>query len=200
MSTKKNSLKNCSTIILAAGNSSRMNSPKFALKFDKKNTFLEKIIREYHDFGCEEIIVVLNKEGKSIVDNLNLDIKKAKIVINQHPEWERFYSIKQGAKALSCTHSVFIHNVDNPFVTPEILESLISQDVTTDYVIPTFNSKGGHPILISNKIHQVIILEERNDLILSDFLKKHNAKRVTVSDDRILLNINTKKDYRKFLR
>ena len=41
-----------------------MGKPKFLLKYDENTTFLEQIIKEYDAFGCKEIIVVVNKEGK----------------------------------------------------------------------------------------------------------------------------------------
>ena len=199
MSGQKNNFESCSVLILAAGNSSRMKSPKFALQFNKSQSFLEKIVQIYTEFGCEEIIVVLNQEGISLLDHLHLKLKNVKIVLNDHPEWERFYSIKLGIQGLSKQHPVFIHNVDNPFVTAAILESLISKDVTTNYVVPTYNGKGGHPVLISNKVCQKLILTEKNDLILSDFLKQYDKKRVAVEDQNILVNINTMEAYQAII-
>jgi len=197
MSNIKDSSKPYSVIILAAGNSSRMQSPKFALQFDENHTFLEEIIAKYHQFGCKEIIVVLNKKGKTLADNLNLKLDKATISINQHPEWERFYSIKLGVRTLTKQQPVFIHNVDNPFVNASVLENLLEQDVSTDYVVPTYKSRGGHPILVSNEICKAILSEKENDLILSSFLKKFTKNRIAVPDEKVLLNINTKEIYHK---
>lgn len=198
MSDQKKNFRPCSVIILAAGYSSRMERPKLALSFDKNLTFLEKIIQEYYQFGCKEIIIVLNKEGEYLANRLFLKLKNARIVLNEHPEWERFYSVKLGLQGLSQQHPVFIHNVDNPFVNTKILESLLSQDVNTDYIVPSFDGKGGHPILISNKVCQALISAEKNDLVLSDFLKGYDKKRVIVDDKRILININTHTKYQEF--
>ena len=88
--------------------------------------------------------------------------------------------------------------MDNPFVNTKILESLLSQDVNTDYIVPSFDGKGGHPILISNKVCQALISAEKNDLVLSDFLKGYDKKRVIVDDKRILININTHTKYQDF--
>lgn len=198
MSDKTNNLNSCSVIILAAGYSSRMEKPKFALQFDKNHTFLEKIIQIYDDFGCKEIIIVLNKKGRLIADHKQLKLRNARIVLNENPEWERFYSIKLGIQNLTKKHPVFIHNVDNPFVTSQILKALISQDVSTHYVVPTYNAKGGHPILISNKICEAIISEKNYDLILSDFLKRFKKMKVAMNDKNILVNINTEEVYQNF--
>ncbi|MCK5839504.1 MAG: NTP transferase domain-containing protein, partial [Bacteroidales bacterium] len=54
-----------SAVILAAGRSTRMGRPKFALRFAKNLTFLEKIITGYSSFGCRQIIVVLNEQGRA---------------------------------------------------------------------------------------------------------------------------------------
>jgi molybdenum cofactor cytidylyltransferase len=198
MSAYNNNEKPCSIIILAAGNSSRMKSPKFALPFDKKYTFLEKIIQEYDNFGCNKIIVVLNKEGKLLADTLNLKLKKTTIVVNNHPEWERFYSIKVGLESLTQSHPVFIHNVDNPFVNTTILGNLLQQDINAGFVVPTYKGRGGHPILISNKVCQAIVSEKENAIIFSEFLKDYNKKRVDVADEKILVNINSKDLYQKY--
>lgn len=200
MSDQTKLFKPCAVLILAAGNSQRMESPKFALQYTKNQTFLEKIIQVYTEFGCKEISVVLNKEGKLIADRLELQLKKTQIVLNEHPEWERFYSIKLGMQSLSKQHPVFIHNVDNPFVTRVLLESLISQDISAAYVVPTFDGKGGHPILISKRICQALALEKKNDLILSDFLKAYDQKRLAVNDAHILTNINTKEIYHQLFK
>ncbi len=197
MSDSKKIFKSCSVIILAAGNSSRMESPKFALVFDKNHTFLEKIIQEYYDFGCEEIIVVLSKEGNLAADKLNLKLDKATIVINHHPEWERFYSIKVGLQSLMQQHPIFIHNVDNPFVNQEILKQVFKNHAPNEFIVPVFEGHGGHPVLLTNEIGKAIIEENKHDLILSDFLKHYPKKRIVVNDNNILININTQDLYQK---
>jgi len=198
MSDLVNDLKPCSVIILAAGKSSRMKRPKFALAFDENYTFLEKIIQEYDKFGCEEIIVVLNQEGISEVNRLNLVLKNSTIVVNEHPEWERFYSIQLGIQQLHTKHPVFIHNADNPFVNLDILKSMIALNGTPDYVVPSYKGIGGHPILISDTVCQAIVSEKNKACILSDFLKKFEQKRVVVNDEHILININTKEIYKEY--
>ena len=142
--------KNISAIILSAGKSERMGVPKFSLKFDTKTTFLEKLIDEYSSFGCNEIIVVLNKTSAVLYHQLKLNIpSNVNVVINHHPEWERFYSLKLAALALSEAKPVFVSNIDNPFLTQETLNTLFKEVENSDYISPSFNGKGGHPFLLS---------------------------------------------------
>ena len=191
----------CSVIILAAGKSSRMGSPKLGLQFDKKETFLEAIIRQYRSYSCKEILVVINEDGAALIRSKSIDISSDVVLVtNTHLEWERFYSVKLGMQHLKCTYPVFIHNVDNPFANKEILSSLHNNISKVDYVVPVFQGRGGHPILVSEKIILAIKDEPKNDLILSDFLTLFDKKMLEVDDQQILVNINSKETYNNTLK
>jgi molybdenum cofactor cytidylyltransferase len=190
--------KKYSAIILSAGNSSRMGVPKFSLRFDKTTTFLENLINQYNAFGCEEIIVVLNPDGVVALEQLKIRLSSnTKVIINNHPEWERFYSMKLGARNLEETNSVFVSNIDNPFVNQSLLISLSEGSNEVDYVYPAHNGRGGHPFLLSVKVVTDLISEEKDQIHLKEFLSKYTKKSVDVDDDKILLNINTEDEYKR---
>ena len=192
----KQKYKDCSVIILAAGHSSRMGSPKFALPFNKNSSFLEEIINQYNSFGCKKIVVVLNGEGISYIHKQAIKFSNNVVfVTNSHLEWERFYSIKLGIENLSNDFPVFIHNVDNPFVNQDVLSKLFSNS-TANFIAPIYQGSGGHPILLSEKVGDKILSEKKNDIILSDFLKRFKKTTVEVNDKNILVNINTLKGYK----
>ncbi|MHC1704696.1 MAG: NTP transferase domain-containing protein [Tenuifilaceae bacterium] len=190
--------KKYSAIILSAGKSTRMGVPKFSLKFNSSTTFLENLINEYKSFGCEQIVVVLNQEGATILDKLNLNIPlEVKVVINQHPEWERFYSLKLGAKGLKNITPTFVSNIDNPFVDSDIFQALALSIRNADYIHPSINGKGGHPILLSEKIISDLTTESKDENHLKEFLGRYSKLSVEVDDDKIFLNINTDEEYRR---
>jgi len=189
--------KKTSALILAAGNSSRMGSPKFMLRFDENHTFLEKIIEGYKEFGCNEIIVVLNPLGAEIIkQNKSNIIENKHIIINYHPELERFFSIQTGLRAFKNPENVFIHPVDNPYVNFKVLESLLHQSENSDYQVPEYHGKGGHPILISNKVAESICNSEKSDLNFRIFLEQFSKRRINFDTAEILCNINTLGHYR----
>jgi CTP:molybdopterin cytidylyltransferase MocA len=191
--------KNISAIILSAGKSERMGVPKFALKFNAKSTFLEKLIGEYHSFGCKEIIVVINPKSAELLNQLQLSIpNNVKIVLNHHPEWERFYSLKLAALALNEVTPAFVSNIDNPFVSESILESLYRYKSDFDYISPSFQDKGGHPMMLSSKIISDLRLTTQDQLHLKEFLSKYQKIKVEVDDEKVLLNINTKEEYERY--
>lgn len=191
--------KNISAIILSAGKSERMGVPKFSLRFNTETTFLEKLIDEYHSFGCNEIIVVLNETSAVLYHQLKLSVpSNVRVVINHHPEWERFYSLKLAALALNEVKPVFVSNIDNPFLNQETLDILFKEVDNFDYISPSFNGKGGHPFLLSAKVINELKTEKQDQIHLKEFLGKYSKKLEEVNDEKILLNINTMEDYSRF--
>ena len=122
-----------------------------------------------------------------------------RIIINHHPEYERYYSVKTGLSGLHINHSVFIHNADNPFANFEVLNALYINRNEADLIKPAFNKKGGHPILISPKIINDILSNENHDIYLNNFLNKFLFKKIETRDESILVNVNTKGDYKKLM-
>jgi len=201
MKQNKENKKEFSAIILAAGKSERMGFPKLSLKYDDKHSFIEHIVSEYLCFGCKEIILVVNEAGRNyLIMNKIKFPEEVKITINEYPDWHRFYSLKIGAKSLSEIRSVFIHNVDNPFVNNSILNELFDNINIADYISPEFKEKGGHPFLISEKIIKEITKTEENQKHLKEFLNQFPKIKVTVDDENILVNINILEDYVKYFK
>ncbi|MDQ1265664.1 MAG: molybdenum cofactor cytidylyltransferase [Bacteroidota bacterium] len=183
-------------VILSAGKSERMGQPKALLQFDDRRRFIDKILEEYLDFGCGNIVAVVNESGIDYINNKG-DIK---IVINKRLECGRFYSMKLGMQNIGDMNCCFIQNIDNPFVNKDILNLLYSRRDTNLYIVPSYRGKGGHPILIGRKIIDEIKEESVNDLNLKDYLKRFDRKFVDTEDDKILLNINTPEDYEKNIK
>ncbi len=189
MTIKNN--KNVSVIILAAGLSQRMKTPKPFLLFNKSQTFIEKTITEYQSFGCKNIVVVTNKES------INKFKKHTNVtfVINDKLEYGRFYSVKLGLKNIQDSDFCFIHNVDNPFITKDILTYIFSENLPDACIIPCFNNKGGHPILLPKKIIDKIKNISQNNNNFKEILKKFETFKLAIPKSEILININTKAEY-----
>jgi len=191
-------LNNLSVIILAGGSSERMKYPKPFLPFDSQITFIEKIVLEYYNFGCSEVIIVLNKELNLQPWDINLSniSSKTSIIINKHSDFGRFYSIQLGTKALQNIEQCFIQNVDNPFIDQDLLKEIYSSRVNNGYVVPIYLDKGGHPVLISNNVIKSIIEEKNIYINFKEKLKKFNRKSISVVSKKLLVNINTIEDYK----
>ena len=195
MQNTKN-IKDCSVIILAAGKSERMGSPKLKLSYNDSQTFIEHIVDEYYKFGCKEIVIVVNEENMEFLKDDNLKLtSNIKIVLNKHPEWHRFYSLKTGAMDLEKIQPVFVHNVDNPFVNHQVLNELLNSSKQIDYISPEFEGKGGHPFLISDKIVNDLKNLQIDQMHLKEFLNQYSRLKIKVNYEKILVNINNLDEY-----
>ncbi len=184
----------CSVIVLAAGFSSRMKAQKAFLKFNNEMCFLQKIVSEYECFNVSQIIVLLNQIGFEYYrENSFHFLENHQIVLNQYPEYERFYSIKLGMNEVKSPFC-FIQNVDNPFVNYQLLNELWNQSDENSVTIPYFEGKGGHPILIGRKTIETIHHLNGFNFNLKEVLENFNKTRVNVMDSNILRNINTKEE------
>ena len=189
---------NVGAIILAAGNSTRMNSWKPFLKFDKDNTFIEKIISTFLHWGCKEIVVVINKDVKNHSEYFDQLPEKVTCLLNKHPEFERFYSVKFGLQTIRKSDFCFIQNVDNPFIDSQILDLLYQQRSDEKYVSPVFENKGGHPVLLNRENINHILNWPVNSANFKKVLNSMEGLNVEMPDDRVLININSPEEYKRF--
>jgi molybdenum cofactor cytidylyltransferase len=187
------------TLILAAGKSSRMGVPKWSLAFDRHQTFVEHLIQVSQKAGSKEIIVVVNVEDQNLFDkHFSKFPMGAKWVINEHPEWERLYSLQLGLQPLTQPLPVLVCNIDHPFLEIPTIQTLLSLKNKADYAVPTYQNQGGHPILISNTIVQEVLKITEPQIHLKSFLQKYTQARIAVQDPQILSNINTPEDYLRY--
>jgi molybdenum cofactor cytidylyltransferase len=194
---KRNKI-SCGVVILAAGNSSRMGSVKSFLKFDGKNVFIEKVIDEYLDFGCKRIIIIKRADhwGWRKIINKYSNEKSIFFINNNSPELERFYSLSLGVGLLRNIDYCFVQNSDNPFVNGKLLDKIYAEREFGDYILPTFQNRGGHPILIGNNIiNELKSYSYKGNL--RTFLNNFQRFEIETNDENILVNINTKEEYQQ---
>lgn len=198
MTNKRTESKKFSAIILAAGLSTRMGSPKLLLPYDKELTFIEQIIRVYTDFGCEEIYIVVNKNSAQLIKEKTLKIDNSQLIINPHPEWQKFYSLQLAIKKMIFLQSTFIQNIDNPFVNIQTLKLLTDKSSKADYIVPTYKEKGGHPFLASSNVLETVLNTEDPQTHFKHFLQQFKTLRIPVEDEKVVVNINSQDEYERW--
>ena len=188
---------NCAAVILSSGLSERMGKPKALLQWDDSTTFIEKTINEYIKAGCDKIICTVNKINEPLCKSLNLQ-SNVMFVLNEHPEWGRFYSIRIASQEAKVSDFCFIQNIDNPFVSSEIIDRIWENRDLNSWCSPIYKGKGGHPVLLSQGIIQQIHNSNKQDITLHDILKPFQRVNIEVDTDTILRNINTPEEYSKY--
>jgi molybdenum cofactor cytidylyltransferase len=190
-------MKDCSAIILAAGKSSRMGQPKFKLMMPEGVSFLDHIVRQYLDVGCEQIILVVNAEDSRFLTHGTGSKLDYRIVINEHAESSRLFSLQTGMNSTGGKGFFFIQNIDNPFASPNLLNLLYKNRQKADLIKPVYKGKGGHPVLISDKIAQDLLKLKDMTNSLRDFLASYQTFLLETDVKSILVNINTREELEK---
>jgi len=143
-------------IILAAGESKRMGSPKMLLPF-MGITMIENVIANVSGSKVDNIMVVLGADRDSIVKLIRT--KAVNYCYNENYKDGMLSSVLCGFRNIPIGHSaVLVFQGDQPLITPNAINSVIEVYLSSGkgIVIPVYESKRGHPILIDRKYRNEI--------------------------------------------
>ena len=143
-------------IILAAGESKRMGSPKMLLPF-KGFTMIENVIANVSCSKVDNIMVVLGADRDSIVKLIRT--KAVNYCYNENYKDGMLSSVVCGFRNIPIGHSaVLVFQGDQPLITPKAINSVIEVYLSSGkgIVIPVYKCKRGHPILIDRKYRDEI--------------------------------------------
>ena len=139
-------------IILAAGASSRMGTPKALLDY-RGETFMGRLVRVLGE-TCSPVIVVLGYHA----DVLRQQVPAAaKIVINPDPSRGQLSSLQAGLTIMPAEVEGFAFiPVDSPAVEADTVAELgrafEKRAASTLFVIPRQSGRRGHPVLAARSI------------------------------------------------
>lgn len=182
-------------ILIAAGRGRRMGQTKQLVKWNSK-----PLIAAAFDAVapiCDQMIVVLGHEEENVSAALE---PRNFLRVTSDPDAEMFTSIKAGLRASldACpTATCLLQLGDHPQVEPETLQALVanSKESPDLAILPTYEARGGHPILIPSSIASQIV-ESAVSGGLRMFWKENpqTVVRIDVSDPGIVLDIDTPED------
>jgi molybdenum cofactor cytidylyltransferase len=147
----------------------------------------------------DHIIIVLGYEFNKLLPYV--EESSAYIVLNHQYEKGKTDSIKEGVLAVENDSDCFIiTSVDQP-VNHILLDSLIQRfrQTNANIIIPVYNKRRGHPILLSTKLRGEIMQLNEETLGLKAILqrRKQEIHELNVDDHSVLFNFNNEKDYEK---
>lgn len=183
-------------IVLAAGESRRMGSPKMLLPYNDV-TVIEQVIRNLMDSDIDRVVVVLGANREEI-----MTVTRQYDVFHCYNEEYRkgmlssvkcgFYSLPQG-----CTGALIMPG-DQPMTGPGEINRVIRAFLESDrgLVMAAHNGKRGHPLIVDLKYaDEVLNLPEGEGLRLLAQSHPDDVLESDTDDSSVLRDIDTQEDY-----
>ena len=180
-----------SAILLAAGQSKRMNGENKLVKKIQGIPLIKHSVRNILASSIGELIIVLGHQ-KKIVEEVIGKNEKIKFVFNKDFESGMASSIKAGLNHLSeDTEAFFICLGDMPMVNKDIFNLLIKSKNNREIIVPTYKNKQGNPILFSKSMKKKI-MTIRGDVGAKKILELNKDKilNIETNDQGITKNFN----------
>lgn len=194
-----------SALILAAGLSRRMGTNKLLLPFGE-HTVLEQVVSVLQACPLEEMVVVTGHQREQIEEVLSRHGAKhggLRFIYNtNYAAGDMLSSIQAGLAAMrSSCNAALIALGDQPHIKQPVVEQVIAAHAPGIVVIPSFNRRGGHPILIDRTCWPEILALPYG-ASLRDLFHAHTdwLRHVDVDTETILRDLDTPEDYRRMVR
>jgi molybdenum cofactor cytidylyltransferase len=185
-------------VILAAGSSSRMGQDKALLPW-QGGTFLSAAIQALQPFT--ELVIVVAGENEPRIAPI-VYAHAAFLVCNPHPEQGQFSSLQTGLEAVlnQGRDAAIVTLVDRPAARQETIQHLQNEFMSTDdqvwAVIPEYEGKHGHPIVIGREMIEAFLRAPASSNARDvEHAHQQRIRYVAVSDPNVTVNVNTPKDF-----
>ena len=188
-------------LVLAAGRSERMGTPKQLLPFGNL-TLIEQVIRTLTRSRLgKDVVVVLGHRAMDIVKRISgLPVRLA---YNPDPEGDMISSIRCGLAFIDPGQAFLIALGDQPLVTTGIVDRLIAEYERRPegMVLPMHDGKRGHPMILSPAYREEILFEPIPGG-LKALRDRHadSVRPVPVDTDAVLIDLDYRSDYEEALR
>ena len=188
-------------VILAAGTSARLGSPKQLLTYKGKN-LLRHSVDEALKTGCQSVFVVLGAN----IELMHGELKDKPVNIVENKNWQEGMasSIRCGLENISKTihrpDCVIFMVCDQPHVTSSLLLNLLEKRNETGMpiVASSYNDKTGTPALFHKTIFPAL-MELIGDKGARKLIADNPDKVATVPFPEGITDIDTKEDYKKLV-
>lgn len=189
-------------VVLAAGGSRRMGQPKLLLPWNS-SSIIRSVCERIVSCGLHEIVVVAGEQMEAIQQQLT-DLPVRVIYNPDHAEGEMLSSLRLGLQSIWHSSSACMVVLgDQPEVERDVF-SLIMNAYSKGLgriIIPTYQGRRGHPVLIDNTFWQSLF-DLPSDKAPRDMLSAHEQHiyQMVVDTETVLSDIDTPEDYQRATR
>jgi molybdenum cofactor cytidylyltransferase len=189
-------------VILAAGDSTRMGSPKAALLTPAGESFITRIVRTLHDAGVIDLVIVTGRHHDAVVAALARDsvAQPPRIVRNPDPSRGQLSSLLAGMDAVTNSRSeaVMMTLVDVPLVRVSTVTAVIDawRGSRAPIVRPAIGDRHGHPVIFDAAVFDEI-RRASLDAGAKSVVRAHESEivNVPVDDEGCVRDVDTPEDY-----
>ena len=178
-----------------------MGEPKQLLPF-AESTIVETVVDSMLEAKFNEIIIVVGHCAAEIQEQLSE--RPVKIVFNPDYHEGMLTSAQAGIRTLGESNAFGLMLVDQPFITPALIDQVIDAYIGTDkgIALPSYNYKRGHPVIFHRRYANDILALEAESGGVRTLFKKYgdDIHYVTVDTDRVLRDIDYREDYERALQ
>ena len=188
-------------VVLAAGASRRMGSPKPLLPLAGE-TYLERILGTLATMPVGPIVVVLGAEAALI--RAQIDLGECTVLVNERPETEMLGSLQLAIGYLQenvpeC-RAVLVSLVDMPRFAGSSALQLVTAFLRTaaPIVVPAHEGRHGHPVLFSEQVWDELLsapIDEGARVVVQ--AHRGEMEVVAVEDPWVLRDADTPEQHRQ---
>lgn len=173
-----------------------MGEPKQLIKIND-DFLINHMIRTIRTAGIEELVVVLGSSFEMVRDAVfDLDVR-----IVKNPDWTEGIStsLKMGLDELSHTVDAVINFVvDQPFLTPDLLQRFITYFINNDpdILVTRVRDQLVHPVLFKRRFFDELG-SLQGDKGGKQLFSRNEVAYFDWDDERLLIDIDTEDDLKK---
>ncbi len=182
-------------IVLAAGESTRFGENKLLYKVNN-SSIIRRVVEECSLENFKTVVVVGHEKELIMKELEGLNVL---FVIN--PEYKTggmSSSIKAGVSNIRPSKAYLITPGDMPYLQSWICKKIIDVYASSKakIVIPSFEGKGGHPILFDATLREELLTVNEETKGLKGILRRHenDVLKFEIGTSRILIDIDYKSD------
>ena len=183
-------------VVLAAGMSRRMGTPKQMLRMGDE-TILERTLKNVRASKVSEIVLVLGHAADEVQKTIATE--GLKVVVNPDYQQGMGTSLRFGLAAVDADAALIVL-ADQPWISSNTFNRLIEchQERKPQIIVPTYRGFRGNPVLLDRSVfHEMQAL--KGDVGCRAIFGDHvgNILKLPVDDPGILMDIDSHDDFEK---